>query len=42
MQEAIGYPSFFLWVMVATVPGFVMCALIPLEAGFGKRAASPG
>jgi PAT family beta-lactamase induction signal transducer AmpG len=39
LQEWLGYREFFLWVMVATVPSFVVCALIPLEPDFGKRAS---
>jgi PAT family beta-lactamase induction signal transducer AmpG len=37
LQEQIGYRHFFLWVMLATVPGFILTALIPLDADFGKR-----
>jgi PAT family beta-lactamase induction signal transducer AmpG len=37
LQEAIGYRHFFAWVLLATVPGFVVAALIPLEADFGKK-----
>ena len=37
IQEQIGYPSFFLWVMVATIPGLVATAFIQLDAGEGRR-----
>lgn len=37
LQEKIGYGQFFLWVMAATIPSFVVVKLIPLEAGFGKK-----
>ena len=37
IQEQVGYPSFFLWVMVATIPGLVAAAFIPLDAGEGRR-----
>ena len=37
IQEQVGYPSFFLWVMVATIPGLVATAFIPLDAGEGRR-----
>jgi len=38
LQEWLGYRHFFVWVMLATIPGFVVTALIPLEAEFGKKA----
>lgn len=38
IQESLGYPRFFLWVMLATIPGFIMTAFIPLDENFGKRA----
>ncbi len=41
LQEIIGYPHFFVWVLLATVPSFIIAALIPLEQDFGKRAANP-
>lgn len=40
LQEKLGYPQFFIWVLVATVPGFIVTAMAPLEAGFGKERAS--
>jgi PAT family beta-lactamase induction signal transducer AmpG len=41
LQEIIGYPHFFVWVLLATVPSFIIAALIPLEREFGKRAVNP-
>jgi PAT family beta-lactamase induction signal transducer AmpG len=41
LQEIIGYHHFFIWVLLATVPSFIVAAKIPLEAEFGKRAANP-
>lgn len=38
LQEIIGYPHFFVWVLLATIPSFIVAAKIPLEAEFGKRA----
>ena len=38
LQENLGYTAFFLWIMIATVPAFIVAALIPLEAEFGKRS----
>ena len=37
LQEMLGYPHFFTWVLLATIPGFIVTALIPLDAEFGKR-----
>ena len=37
LQERLGYHHFFVWVMLATIPGFIVTALIPLDAEFGKR-----
>jgi PAT family beta-lactamase induction signal transducer AmpG len=36
LQERLGYPHFFAWVVAATIPGFIVAALIPLEKDFGK------
>lgn len=37
LQELIGYPHFFTWVILATVPGFLVVLLVPLEREFGKK-----
>jgi PAT family beta-lactamase induction signal transducer AmpG len=37
LQETLGYRVFFVWVLLATIPGFVVAALIPLDKEFGKR-----
>jgi len=37
LQELIGYQHFFIWVLVATIPSFVVAMLIPLDASFGKK-----
>jgi PAT family beta-lactamase induction signal transducer AmpG len=39
LQEHIGYRHFFIWVLFATIPGFIVTALIPLDAGFGRKTA---
>ena len=39
LQEWLGYQHFFIWVMLATIPGFIVTALIPLDAAFGRKAA---
>jgi PAT family beta-lactamase induction signal transducer AmpG len=37
LQELIGYQYFFIWVLVATVPSFIVTLLIPLDKFFGKK-----
>ena len=36
LQEQLGYRAFFAWVLLATVPSFVVARRIPLDAAFGK------
>jgi len=40
LQDHIGYPRFFLWVILATVPSFLVTLGIPLEGAFGKKSAA--
>ena len=40
LQEHIGYPRFFVWVLLATIPSFLVAMRIPLEADFGKKASA--
>jgi len=37
LQELIGYQNFFIWVMVATVPSFIVTLLVPLDKSFGTK-----
>ncbi|MGD0745637.1 MAG: MFS transporter [Verrucomicrobiota bacterium] len=37
LQQQLGYPHFFVWVILATVPSFMAALRIPLDAEFGKR-----
>jgi PAT family beta-lactamase induction signal transducer AmpG len=39
LQEIIGYQHFFAWVMLATLPGFLVVALVPLDPEFGRKSA---
>ncbi len=41
LQELVGYQNFFIWVMLATIPSFLVCWLIPLDAEFGKKTDNP-
>ena len=38
LQQRLGYPHFFVWVMLATIPSFMVAAKIPLDAESGKRS----
>lgn len=37
LQEWLGYQNYFLWVMVATIPGFIVTGLIKVDPEFGKK-----
>jgi len=37
LQELIGYQHFFIWVMVATIPGLVMIKFLVIDPGFGLK-----
>jgi PAT family beta-lactamase induction signal transducer AmpG len=37
LQEQLGYPNYFLWVMAATIPGFIVTALVKVDPEFGKK-----
>ncbi len=41
VQEWLGYKTFFIWIMLATLPSFAVCFWIPLEPDFGRRTV-PG
>jgi PAT family beta-lactamase induction signal transducer AmpG len=36
----LGYKHFFVWVILATIPSFVVAARIPFDAEFGKRSTN--
>jgi PAT family beta-lactamase induction signal transducer AmpG len=38
LQENIGYQNFFWWVLVATIPGFLVTAFIRFDREFGRRS----
>jgi MFS transporter, PAT family, beta-lactamase induction signal transducer AmpG len=39
IQELIGYRMFFIWVCIATIPGFIITKFIPLDPLFGKKVS---
>ena len=38
LVDVIGYQHFFIWVLLATIPGFLVVKFIPLDAEFGKKS----
>ena len=38
VQEWLGYPGFFVWVVIATIPGFVMAYVVKYPREFGKKS----
>ena len=40
IQEALGYKTFFIWIMLSTIPSFIVPALVKIPQGFGKKKAS--
>lgn len=39
IEDHIGYPKFFLWVLVCTLPSFFAVSLLKIDPAFGKKAA---
>ncbi|MGQ9636298.1 MAG: MFS transporter [Thermodesulfobacteriota bacterium] len=37
LQEHLGYQNYFLWVMGATIPGFIVTGLVKIDPKFGKK-----
>lgn len=37
VEDIIGYRHFFIWVMIATVPAFLIAKFIKIDPGFGKK-----
>ncbi len=39
LQEQLGYPNFFVWACVATLPSFAAAALLRIDPEFGRKSA---
>jgi len=39
LQELIGYQHFFIWVMICTIPSFVVIPFLKIDPSFGKKVA---
>ena len=37
IQETIGYKSFFLWIVLSTIPGFVVASYVKIDPEFGRK-----
>ncbi len=40
IQQLLGYQHFFIWVCIATIPAFIMAALVKIDPEFGKKTAT--
>jgi PAT family beta-lactamase induction signal transducer AmpG len=38
IQEYLGYQNFFIWIMISTIPAFVVTSLIKIDPAFGRKA----
>ena len=41
LQEQLGYGRFFIWACIATLPAFLVVALVRIPPGFGTKRAAP-
>ncbi|MEO7965428.1 MAG: MFS transporter [Gemmatimonadaceae bacterium] len=39
LQARLGYLHFFVWIMLSTLPGFVVAAFVRIDPAFGQRSA---
>ena len=37
IQEMLGYKNFFIWIMLTTIPGFIVAALVKIDPEYGKK-----
>jgi PAT family beta-lactamase induction signal transducer AmpG len=37
IQEIVGYQNFFVWVLIATIPSFIIAYFVDIDADFGKK-----
>ena len=37
LQELIGYKHFFIWVMISTIPAFLVIKFVKIDPSFGKE-----
>lgn len=39
IQEALGYPNFFIWILFTMIPGFFITKMLKIDSEFGKKKA---
>ena len=37
IQEALGYPNFFVWILLTMIPGFFITKMLKIDSEFGKK-----
>ncbi|MEZ4774078.1 MAG: MFS transporter [Bacteroidia bacterium] len=37
IQQQLGYENFFIWVLIATIPGFILIKFLHIDPAFGKK-----
>ncbi|MCX5850028.1 MAG: MFS transporter [Deltaproteobacteria bacterium] len=37
LQEMFGYKNFFIWILITTIPGFIVAALVKIDPEYGKK-----
>lgn len=42
IQEWLGYQWFFVWVIIATIPSFIVTWLVKIDPDFGRNKGEPG
>ncbi|MEZ4696000.1 MAG: hypothetical protein R2832_06270 [Rhodothermales bacterium] len=40
LQDIIGYKNFFVWILIATIPGFIVSSLVKFDPDFGRKEAT--
>jgi PAT family beta-lactamase induction signal transducer AmpG len=36
IQDHLGYPNFFIWACMATIPAFIVTAMVKVDPEFGR------
>lgn len=37
IQEMLGYKNFYFWILITTIPGFIVAALVEIDPEYGKK-----
>ena len=41
IQDKLGYINFYYWILITTIPGFIVTALVKIDPEYGKKKADP-